>query len=594
MIDEKYFPRIVLAVMVLAVLLVLPGLFLAGGAAGGGDADYMHTIFDKSHVIDVQLTISEDNWNELLENAQEEEYVTCDAMIDGNQLATIAIRTKGNSSLSMVAQSDSDRYSFKLNFDKYIDGQNIDGLTQLALNNIIGDATYMKEFLSYEMLEEMGVKTPGYAFAKVTINGEYWGLYQALELVNDEFLTRWYGEDYGNLYKPDTSQIGGGKGGGMPSDMGDRLPADFDPADFEDFTPEEFHAEMNERMEGRGGERAGNAPADGGERPEGETGALDNSREAKEGFPGGEEGSGFRGGGGHGGAGGNGTTNLVYTDDELDSYSGIFDNVKTDHTTKSDQKRLVEIIRKLNAGKDLTEIVNVDEVLRYFAVNTFLVNLDSYASEMKHNYYLYEDDGTIEILPWDYNLSFGAYQTSDAASVINFPIDEPVTDTMENSPLIAKLLEVDEYKEKYHEYLAEIVSRFVSNDYYVARIAELDALIGDLVKDDPTAFFTYDEYREALEQLAIYYRDRGASITAQLAGEQPADGYGTLETELDLKAMGTLGVGGDQGGGQMGGHALGERPDGGGGMEQPPNASEDAPEAGERQEPPGGAPPDSE
>ncbi len=49
-------------------------------------------------------------------------------------------------------------------------------------------------------------------------------------------------------------------------------------------------------------------------------------------------------------------------------------------------------------------MLDVYEVLRYFAANTFLVNLDSYVSNMNHNYYLYEKDGIVSILPWDYNL----------------------------------------------------------------------------------------------------------------------------------------------------------------------------------------------
>ena len=96
--------------------------------------------------------------------------------------------------------------------------------------------------------------------------------------------------------------------------------------------------------------------------------------------------------------------------------------------------------------EDIESYLNVDEVLRYFAANTFLVNLDSYASNMNHNYYLYEDDGVVSILPWDYNLSFGGFQAGSASSAINFPIDSPVSGTLEDNPLIANLLEVDEYK----------------------------------------------------------------------------------------------------------------------------------------------------
>ena len=91
------------------------------------------------------------------------------------------------------------------------------------------------------------------------------------------------------------------------------------------------------------------------------------------------------------------------------------------------------MIKNLNEGTDLEKYLDVDEILRYFAVNTFLVNLDSYAGSMKHNYYLYEENDIFQILPWDFNLSFAGFQMNDGKKAINFPIDSPVTDTLENS-----------------------------------------------------------------------------------------------------------------------------------------------------------------
>lgn len=151
------------------------------------------------------------------------------------------------------------------------------------------------------------------------------------------------------------------------------------------------------------------------------------------------------------------------------------------------------MLKNLNEGTNLEEYLNIDEILRYFAVNTFLVNLDSYASNMKHNYYLYERNGIFEILPWDYNLSFGGFYIGTASKAINFPIDSPVTDSLENRPLISKLLEVDEYKETYHEYLQDIVD-YVNNGTYENTINKVNSLISDYVENDATAFYTYKEY----------------------------------------------------------------------------------------------------
>ena len=40
--------------------------------------------------------------------------------------------------------------------------------------------------------------------------------------------------------------------------------------------------------------------------------------------------------------------------------------------------RLIGALKTLSEGTDLESAVNVDEVLRYFAVQVFVVNLDSY------------------------------------------------------------------------------------------------------------------------------------------------------------------------------------------------------------------------
>lgn len=52
----------------------------------------------------------------------------------------------------------------------------------------------------------------------ITVNGEEWGLYLAVEGVEESFLQRNYGKDYGELYKPDSTNMGGGRGNGESFD----------------------------------------------------------------------------------------------------------------------------------------------------------------------------------------------------------------------------------------------------------------------------------------------------------------------------------------------------------------------------------------
>ena len=67
----------------------------------------------------------------------------------------------------------------------------------------------MKDFLCYQMMKDFGVSAPLASFISVSVNGEEWGLYLAVEGVEDSFLQRNYGSDHGELYKPDSMDFGG-------------------------------------------------------------------------------------------------------------------------------------------------------------------------------------------------------------------------------------------------------------------------------------------------------------------------------------------------------------------------------------------------
>ena len=105
-----------------------------------------------------------------------------------------------------------------------------------------------------------------------------------------------------------------------------------------------------------------------------------------------------------------GDVKLRYIDDDPDSYSNIFENAKTD-ITKADQTRLIASLKALSEGESLEDILDMDEVLRYFVVHNFVRNGDSYTGSMVHNYYLYEKEGRLSMIPWDYNLAYGTFQS---------------------------------------------------------------------------------------------------------------------------------------------------------------------------------------
>ncbi|MCF0149459.1 MAG: CotH kinase family protein, partial [Clostridium sp.] len=213
MISNKYINAIIATITAIAVIFTTL-IYVNSNNITNKDSNsatnfpYIDTVFNKEKVTEIDLEINEDTWNSLLENAINEEYVNANITVNGTKYNNVGIRTKGNSSLSMIANdSTTDRYSFKVKFDEYVKGQTLDGLSKIALNNVMSDATYMKEYLSYDLLDKMGVPTPAFAFTNIKVNGEEWGVYFAVEVIEEEFIERNYGSLSGNLYKPDGNNM---------------------------------------------------------------------------------------------------------------------------------------------------------------------------------------------------------------------------------------------------------------------------------------------------------------------------------------------------------------------------------------------------
>ena len=158
-------------ILILAILAgVLALLAMSGWDVGQNsvEQEYETGLFNTSVVHTLDITI--DDWEGFLAECENEEYVMCDVTIDGETVQSVGIRAKGNTSLSMVQSYGNDRYSFKLEFDHYQDGGNYQGLDKLSLNNIIQDNTYMKDYLTYQMMNAFGVDTPLCSYIYLTVN----------------------------------------------------------------------------------------------------------------------------------------------------------------------------------------------------------------------------------------------------------------------------------------------------------------------------------------------------------------------------------------------------------------------------------------
>ena len=459
MIRHRYIDLVCALAMVFA--LALTGLLFFGEALGlqpsSAAPEYASRLFDDGRVHTVDLRV--EDWAAFLENAPEEEYIPCAAVIDGEEFYQVGLRAKGNNSLRLTEEYGLSRYnSMKLEFDHYVDGGNYHGLDKLSLDASFQDNSYLKTWLVYHMMAYMEVPAPLCSYAWVTVNGAPWGLFLAIEEPEEAFARRNFGPDHGQLYKPDYRSL---------------------------------NAE-------------------------------------------------------------NADVALRYIGDDPDGYPNIFDNAKFD-TDGADRERLIQALRVLSTGENLETAVNVDEVLRYFAVQVFVMNWDSYLGHTGHNYFLYEGDGVISILPWDYNLAFGTYALGmtdpirDPNVLINWPINTPAGgETMLKRPLYHNLMKHNGYFAQYHAYFDQLLTEYFESGRYEAVIRQTQALIAPYVEADPTAFCTYEEHLLAVDTLLEVCRLRSESIRGQMEGDysitlaqqgsQP--GAGVDASHVDLRALG--------------------------------------------------------
>lgn len=443
MLSSKKLDRFILILM--AITLVFIFVVMSGFDFGIRNVQrnpvYKDKLFDKTRVHKIDIRIQDKE--AFFDKALEENYVASTVVIDGEKFSNVGLRTKGNNSLRLTNKYGHQRYSLKLEFDQF-EPKSYYGLDKFSLDSSFQDNAYMKTYLSMDMFDFMWVKTPSVSYTWVTINGEDWGLFLAIEEPEEAFAKRNFGADYGQLYKP--------------------------------------------------GYRSLNDP--------------------------------------------NHDVYLQYTDDDINSYDNIFRKAKF-NPSEQDKKRLIESLKILDSGENLDKVVNIDEVLRYFVVQVFVVNLDSYLGKTGHNYFLHEKDGIMTMLPWDYNLAFATYSLgmpnpiNDSNLYVNFPIDTPNSgDVMLNRPLYHKLMLNPEYFKLYRSHFDHFIKEYIESGRFDKTINEVSAMIAPYVEKDPIAFINYEDHKIGVKTIENFIKLRAKSVRLQLDGVIPS----TIKGQEDDKS----------------------------------------------------------
>lgn len=466
---KKY--KMILLSGLLVVVFCVAAYFLVERADSAADTYAAH-IFQEGTVNEINIEIDEADWQDMLENPLEEEYHKANVTINGETIGNVAIRTKGNNSLTSVANSDSDRYSFKLDFDYYDDNGSYYGLKKLCLNNNYSDNSSMREYISYQIMGEMGLDVPECAYSHITVNGEEWGLYLAVEPVDEVFLAAHFADVTGDLYKPE------GKGG-TGADLvynGDDISA---------YTGLNLKTNLNS-SDGKEILALMQALEDG----EGLEEVLDVEKALK----------------------------YIAANVALANFDSYLGNTTHNFYLYEENGRFT--------------IIPWDMNLAFGGFGGGEVDIYEPTKQSMGGF----GGGDKRKDTQDNDAVTNAAENTEAQADANNQPQPPDNADMQGmpsmdsgeKPLVTTLLENETYRSMYEGYLKEIAEKYFTQEYMTELVTKIHDLIAPYVQNDPTAFCTYEEFEQACStdltdqySLAYYAVNMAESIENQLNGGEP-------------------------------------------------------------------------
>jgi spore coat protein CotH len=140
-------------------------------------------------------------------------WVAVDISLNDQTWTNVGMRFKGNSSLTSTWGGGIYKLPFKLDFDEFedtypeIDNQRFFGFKQLSFSSNWSDDSLLREKVTADIFREAGVPSAQTSFYAVYVDfGDgpvYFGLYTAVEVIEDTVIDTQFADNDGNVYKPE-------------------------------------------------------------------------------------------------------------------------------------------------------------------------------------------------------------------------------------------------------------------------------------------------------------------------------------------------------------------------------------------------------
>jgi spore coat protein H len=177
---------------------VLAGAFLAlvmlveARSAATQTAD---DLFNDQVLHRIDLWVNTKDWYLLRANYQSNDYYPANMKWNGLTTTNVAIRSRGFGSRSGT------KPALRVDFNRYVTGRTFLGLKAIDLNNLIQDASNLREVLAMKFSRSMGIPAPRIAQCALYINNAYFGLYIIVEEIDEVSVARLLGESTGHLFE---------------------------------------------------------------------------------------------------------------------------------------------------------------------------------------------------------------------------------------------------------------------------------------------------------------------------------------------------------------------------------------------------------
>lgn len=148
---------------------------------------------------DIAITFSQSNWDYQMDTAKlgaDGYTLATQVIINGVTYDSVGVRYKGNSSY------DSSRVKNPLHIKlDFVHGSaDYNGVTDVKLSNGFSDPTSLREVLAYSILRNY-MAAPQCNFARVTINGVYYGVFSNSESIDKDFVSNHFYSSDNSFFK---------------------------------------------------------------------------------------------------------------------------------------------------------------------------------------------------------------------------------------------------------------------------------------------------------------------------------------------------------------------------------------------------------